>query len=116
MEHDKFLCKNCFDEHLSHKGAESVKNHLTKDFNLWNNLLQKINELEVKLKSNVASHRHTINVLKEYYFRENNIQEPNLDFHSFVRLQTEGLRKEEESKKSTMDLTDCEIQLELSEQ
>ena len=29
IQHDMFLCKNCFEEHLGHRGAESIKNHLT---------------------------------------------------------------------------------------
>ena len=36
LQHDMFLCRHCFDDHLKHQGAESITNHLAKDFNMWN--------------------------------------------------------------------------------
>ncbi len=83
MEHDMFLCKNCFDDHLNHKGAESIKNHLPKEFNLWNSLLSRILEIEAKLKSNVNANRNIIDVLRNYYIEANSDQDKKPDFSFF---------------------------------
>ena len=71
MQHDMFLCKNCFDQHVNHRGAESIKNLLAKEFHLWNSLLQKIHELRSKLDSNNSMYKEVIDVLREYYRSEN---------------------------------------------
>lgn len=71
LQHDMFLCRNCFDEHLGHRGADSIKNHLAKDFSKWSNMQNRIEEISQRLDNNVQRYKDLIDVLRDYYQTEN---------------------------------------------
>ena len=72
IQHDMFLCESCFNDHHDHRGAGSIKEHLTKEFNMWNSMLQKVHDLRSKLDGNLAQYKNCIDVMREYYQSENN--------------------------------------------
>lgn len=72
MEHDLFLCKNCFEEHSGHLEAQSIKNLLTKEFNHWSTLLTKISETKTTLERNLGANRNIIGSVRSYYSSQNN--------------------------------------------
>ena len=71
IQHDMFLCENCFNDHVKHRGAGSIKHILTKEFNMWNSMLLKVNDLKSKLNTNTAQYKNVIETLREYYSSEN---------------------------------------------
>ena len=71
LQHDMFLCKNCFDEHLGHRGADSIKNHLAKDFSKWSNMQNRIEEISQRLDNNAQRYKDLIDILRDYYQSEN---------------------------------------------
>lgn len=71
LQHDMFLCRNCFDDHLGHRGADSIKNHLAKDFSKWSNMQNRIDEIGHRLDTSVQRYRDLIEILRDYYSSEN---------------------------------------------
>lgn len=67
-----FLCESCYNDHINHRGAGSIKEHLTKEFNMWNTMLQKVQDLRSKLDKNLQQYKSLIDVLRDYYASENN--------------------------------------------
>lgn len=71
MQHDMFLCKSCYDNHQNCRGADSIKNILGKDYQLWDNMLQRVNEMAKRLEVNLGGHSLLIDTLRDYYNVEN---------------------------------------------